>query len=564
MSTILIPACGLIVVVGGILWLRLHAFAALILAALLVAALTPAQSIVRSRVLADAVTVQLTAGGSGQVTASAALDTSTAWVLLPEALPDDVPDVRRVVQFREVPEVATDASATAAYAVQLQDGSAGAVFPAGVTRMLAVSERAFQSAAAVAGKSFVERVTEALGVGCGRLAIMIVAASVIGQCMLRSGAADRVVQTALRWCGERGAPLAFMLSGFTLAIPVFFDTVFLLMLPLARSLYQRTQRNFLLYVLAIVAGGTMAHSLVPPTPGPLLIAEAFQLPLTRMISGGCVVGLVGAAAALLFAVWRNGREPLIPADVAASPLVAADDVVAAGSAALPGLPEALLPVLLPIALLTLETRYAADADVWQLGPLAVTGTASQLLRAACERNIALLLGAVAAVATLVRFRPVSRQDVAAEVQSAITSAGTIILVTAAGGAFGVMLQQTSVAEVLRQIPAASPVAIVVAAFCVTTAVRTAQGSATVAMMTAAGVFGGLVNSGVAGVDPLYVALAVGCGSKPFAWMNDSGFLVITRMSGMTELQGLKNVTTVMAIAGFAGLLAVIVGVVCFP
>ena len=126
------------------------------------------------------------------------------------------------------------------------------------------------------------------------------------------------------------------------------------------------------------------------------------------------------------------------------------------------------------------------------------------------------------------------------------------------------MRQTSVAELLQDLPGTSPVAIVVAAFLVTVAVRTAQGSATVAMMTAAGIFGGLVSSGAAGVDPLYVALAVGCGSKPIAWMNDSGFLTITRMSGMTEREGLRFVTTMMALEGVAGLLAVVAGVVLFP
>ena len=80
----------------------------------------------------------------------------------------------------------------------------------------------------------------------------------------------------------------------------------------------------------------------------------------------------------------------------------------------------------------------------------------------------------------------------------------------------------------------------------------------------AGIFGGIVAGGAAGVDPLYVALAVGCGSKPFAWMNDSGFWVITRMSGMTESEGLKFITPMTAMAGFAGLAAVIIGMTLFP
>ena len=149
-------------------------------------------------------------------------------------------------------------------------------------------------------------------------------------------------------------------------------------------------------------------------------------------------------------------------------------------------------------------------------------------------------------------------------QEAVSSAGTIILVTAAGGAFGRMMRQANVAEMLEGLPGTSPVMLVVAAFFVTTAVRTAQGSSTVAMLTSAGIFGGLVTSGAAGVDPLYVALAVGCGSKPFAWMNDSGFWVITRMSGMSESEGLRYVTPMTALAAFAGLGTVILGIVFYP
>lgn len=149
-------------------------------------------------------------------------------------------------------------------------------------------------------------------------------------------------------------------------------------------------------------------------------------------------------------------------------------------------------------------------------------------------------------------------------RQSVISAGTIILVTAAGKAFGQMMQQTSVAELLQQLPASSPSAVVIAAFLVAVAVRTAQGSATVAMLTAAGVFGSLVTSGAAGVHPLYVALAVGCGSKPVSWMNDSGFLVITRMSGMTESEGLRYVSPMTAIEGVAGLVFVLMGMQLFP
>ncbi len=116
-------------------------------------------------------------------------------------------------------------------------------------------------------------------------------AAIIGKCLLDSGAADKIVRSALKLFGERGAPGAFVSSGFLLDIPVFFDTVFYLMVPLGKALRVRTGRNYLLYVLTIVCGATMAHSLVPPTPGPLFVAESLGVDLGLMILCGCVVGL---------------------------------------------------------------------------------------------------------------------------------------------------------------------------------------------------------------------------------------------------------------------------------
>ena len=106
--------------------------------------------------------------------------------------------------------------------------------------------------------------------------------------------------------------------------------------------------------------------------------------------------------------------------------------------------------------------------------------------------------------------------------------------------------------------------IITLAFLITTAIRTAQGSATVAMMTAVGILSGLAQSGSLGFHPVYLGLAIGCGSKPIAWMNDSGFWVITRMSGMTEAEGLKFITPMTALMGLVGLGVTILGATIFP
>ena len=144
-------------------------------------------------------------------------------------------------------------------------------------------------------RSLGERVANGFGRTCGQIGIIIAMASIIGTCLLESGAADRIVRSALRMFGEKQAPLGFLGSGFLLGIPVFFDTVFYLMIPLGKAMHLRTGKNYLFYVLAIVAGATMAHSLVPPTPGPLFVAHELGLNIGIMILGGCVVVLVTSA-----------------------------------------------------------------------------------------------------------------------------------------------------------------------------------------------------------------------------------------------------------------------------
>src|SRR2546422_1098262 len=159
--------------------------------------------------------------------------------------------------------------------------------------------------------------------------------------MMNSGAADRIVRAFLALLGvERGAT-ALCATGYVLSIPVFFDTVFYLLVPLARSMYGRTNRNYLKYLLAIAAGAGATHTLVPPTPGPLAIAGTLGVDLGTMVLVGAVVALPAAAAGLLFAGWLDRRMPVVPPASTAPGVSAA----AAPTAPLPGLIPSLLPIL---------------------------------------------------------------------------------------------------------------------------------------------------------------------------------------------------------------------------
>lgn len=412
-------------------------------------------------------------------------------------------------------------------------------------------------------RSVGERVGVEFGVTCGKIGVLIGLASIIGKALLDSGGADRIVRSALGLFGEQRAPLAFLSSGFLLGIPVFFDTVFYLMIPLGKAMRLRTGRNYLLYVLTITAGATMTHSLVPPTPGPLAVANQLGVDMGLMILGGCIVGAVCSAFGYAWAVYANRRweVPLrASADVSLEELEA---LSRRDESELPPLWLSLAPILLPVILISGKTGL----EMWFNGIPKNELTPDQALlmhwgNELGDSNVAVGISAVIALATVAWKRRTSLKELAKAVQEALTSGGEIILITAAGGAFGGMLQQTGIAERIHSLAPDDPSAILPMAFLVTTLIRTAQGSATVAMITAAAILEPLVK--LAPCDPLYVALAIGCGSKPFTWMNDSGFWVIGKMSGMTETETLKAVTPLTALMGIVGLGTTMLGAWLWP
>ena len=131
------------------------------------------------------------------------------------------------------------------------------------------------------------RVLASFGQTCGNMGLLIAMASILGRCLLDSGAALRIVHSLLALLGRARVHLAFIFAGFGLAIPVYFDSVFYLLMPIGKAMARTTRRDYLLYILTIVAGATMAHSLVPPTPGPLFAAKELGVSLpTMMIAGG--------------------------------------------------------------------------------------------------------------------------------------------------------------------------------------------------------------------------------------------------------------------------------------
>ncbi|MBM3335324.1 GntP family permease, partial [Candidatus Sumerlaeota bacterium] len=224
-----------------------------------------------------------------------------------------------------------------------------------------------------------------------------------------------------------------------------------------------------------------------------------------------------------------------------------------------------LPIALPVALITGKTVLTSvskgfgsrDVPDW-------LETATDCFAYAGDASVAMTLAAAIALATVAIYRRADRETIARFVQMALSSAGMIILITSAGGAFGGILQQTGIGRRIHELSTHYQIAVLPLAFSVTALIRIAQGSATVAMITTVGILGSVAASGQMGFHPLYLALAIGCGSKPIPWMNDSGFWVICKMSGMTEVETLKTASTMMSLMGVVGLFVVMIAAYFLP
>jgi GntP family gluconate:H+ symporter len=407
----------------------------------------------------------------------------------------------------------------------------------------------------------VSRVAEAFGRTAGSIGIVIALAAVVGRCMMESGAADRIVRSLQSTFGAGRTPVALAASGYVLSVPVFFDTVFYLLIPLARSLFRRTGGHYLLSVMAISIGALATHTLVPPTPGPLIVAEQLGVDLGVMIPVGLLVAVIAGAAGLLFARVLDRRMP-----VAMRPLGTGPEPEPLPESQLPGLVWSALPIVLPVALITSDTAARALAR-GEVSP-GFWSRAAELTGLIGNPNLALLASAAVAVLVLWRQRRPGREALARSLEEALMGGGLIILITAAGGAFGAMLQAAGVGPALEgQFEAADvrgllflPVGFGLAAL-----LRVAQGSTTVAMIAASTMLGAMdLPADRLGFHAVYLAMAVGCGGMVGSWMNDSGFWVYARMGGFTEAEALKSWTPAGVVMGLSGLLATLLLAALLP
>ena len=386
-----------------------------------------------------------------------------------------------------------------------------------------------------------ELTAEGFGTMASKIGIVVALAAIIGVCLVESGAAEKVVRRFLALLGEKRAGHALFASGYVLSIPIFFETYFMLLMPIAQALHVRTGRSYMAFVLAICCGGTITHSLVAPHPGPLIMAENLHLDIGQTIVVGIIAGIIPALAAWWLAQRIAAKVAAPLRDSAGVCIADLKAATARPESELPSLPASLLPIILPLALFG------------SVSVLSVMNVRLEWLSFLGERHVALLLGAIAAVTLVIRQRGLSMEKVNTLIGPQFATAGVIILVSSAGGAFGAMLKHSGVATVVENVATRWDLNLVFLAWLISAIIRVAQGSATVAMMTASAIMFPLISAGTLPYHPMYIFLAIGFGSKMISWMNDSGFWTVSKISGFTEQETLRSWTILVTFGSLVGL-----------
>ncbi|MDQ8183035.1 SLC13 family permease [Pelagicoccus sp. SDUM812005] len=402
-----------------------------------------------------------------------------------------------------------------------------------------------------------------LGNTAGGIAWIIALAAIIGLCLMESGAADRIVRGMLKVFGEKHAGYAMLASAFFLSIPVFFDTVFYLMVPLAQALAYRLGKRYVYLIVAVCTGAAITHSLVPPTPGPLLVVEALELNLGLTIVGGIALGIVPAWAGLKLGSFLDGK---LGGQLRESGMLRTADlkaIVEKDTSELPSFFVSSLPVALPVALI------ATASFVGEFTSPESQGALYSIIEVAGQKHVAMFIGALIAITLLARSKQLDKTSLWKTLESPLGTAGTIILITAAGGAFGGMIRQSGIGQTITSLTHGGGFSYVLLAWLVAAVMKVAQGSSTTSMITTSGIMAGILATlsagGTAlGFDPFYIFAAIAFGAMFGSWMNDSGFWIVCKMTGFTEAETLKTWTLSVSVISLVGLLQLLVASALLP
>jgi GntP family gluconate:H+ symporter len=381
----------------------------------------------------------------------------------------------------------------------------------------------------------VKSISEGFGGVMGSVGLLILLGVILGTFLEKTGGALVIAEKVLKWVGEKSVNLSLMLSSWVLSIPVFGDSTIIMMNPIAKSLAAKSSLSYASTIIAVSLGAMASHSLVPPTPGPIATAGILGADLGLVIFYGGLVSLLTLIPLLIFVQKVVTKIPLKPAVMADEKTIPTSDR--------PKFTAALLPILIPLILIIVAST--ANYPTKPMGE----GNFIKAIQFLGTPVIALLIGAVLSFTLPKKF---DRKLLSASgwIGEAILLAAPVILITGAGAVFGKMLQNSGVGDLVTSTMSDANWGIFLP-FLIAFGLKTAQGSTTVAMITTASIIAPML--GPLGLDSemmkVFTCVAIGAGALGISHANDSGFWVVTQLSGMTTKQGNKSHSLGTLIAG---------------
>ena len=389
----------------------------------------------------------------------------------------------------------------------------------------------------------VETVQQGMANTLGFVAVVVGLGAIFGAILEHSGGAQALARFMIGKFGEHRASWALSLTGFFVAIPVFFDVGFIILVPLIYALQRRTNKSLLAFALPLLSGLAITHAFIPPTPGPVAVADILQADLGWVIVFGTLAGIPAAIiSGPLFSNWIGKRIHLMAPEN--------EDPQTNVDATPPPVGGILVIIGLPIVLILANTVLSSSRNVQNV----LANEVLSVIQMLGHPFVALIIANLIAWYTLGVRRGFSLRQLQDISTKSLAPAGIIILLTGAGGVFKQMLVNTGTGEMLARYFAECGVNIFIFAFVGAALIRILQGSATVAMITAAGITAPLLSPETGDLTRAMLVIGIAAGSSLLSHVNDSGFWLVSKYLGMNEKQTFQSwtmMTTILGLVGFA-------------
>lgn len=387
-----------------------------------------------------------------------------------------------------------------------------------------------------------------LGGTLGFVATVVGIGGIFGQILEASGGTEAIARNLIRRFGKDKAHWSLVMAGFLIAIPVYFDVGFIILVPVVYALAKDTKRSTLFYAIPLLAGLAVTHTFVPPTPGPVAVADMLGADLGWVILIGSLIGLpVAILAGPVFGSYISKKIDVAPPKHMMEEL---NNGTEQSECSLPsftavatiiGMPLLLMVVKSVIELL-IKLGYMQEGIVYDISVFVG------------HPFTALIIATLMAAYFLGTRRGFTRKQLLDVSAKALAPAGMIILIIGSGGAFKEMLIQSGVGNVLAEGISATKLPPIVLAFIIAAAVRITLGSATVSMITAAGIIGPILEAyTLSEIHMALIVISIASGATILSHVNDSGFWLVGKYLGLTEMQTLRSWTvmeTIIALGGF--------------